>query len=216
VNRRPAAFAFAPVLLFLAACAAAPVDMSEPRRVVGTESAVRVDAEIRTEVVNPGAPVPFTYAITNQREETIAIAEVLPETTYDAETQIITVNIGSEVPGEHLLPRLITIAPGEKKTFTSSARMAFVLQNTGNPRVRYPASLRIKVNFLGDTKPFAELLDIPQKAVADTKRADELFPVWLEQNEVVYTNAIPMRWAANDIPPPSPAPIPTRRGGRRP
>jgi len=190
--------------------------MAEPRRIVGTESSVRVDAEIRTDTVRPGAPVPFTYEITNQRTETIAVADMLPVTTYDAETRIITVNIGSEVPGEHLLPRLITIAPGEKKSFSTSARMAFAIQRAADPKQRYAAQLRIKVNFLGDTKPFTELLDISEKAVQDPKRADELFPVWLEENEVVYTNAIPMRWAATDIPPPSPAPIPTRRGSRRP
>jgi len=186
--------------------------MNEPRRVVGTESAVRVDAEIRGEEIRPGTPVPFTYEITNQREQSIAVAEVIPVTTYDAETRTITVNVGSEVPGMQLLPRLITIAPGQKKTFTGSARMSFALQNSpGDPRMRHPASLRIAVNFLGDTKPFAELLDIPEKAVADPKRADELFPIWVEQNEVVYTNAVPMRWVIIEQPMPAP---PTRRGRR--
>jgi len=212
VNRWPAALAFAPAL-FLIGCATTPVNMKEPRRVVGTESSVRVDAEIRTEEIRPGASVPFTYEITNQRGEAIAVAEIVPVTTYDSETQTITVSIGSEVPGQHLLPRLITIAPGEKKTFTGAARMAFALQSkSADPRARYPAALRLKVNFLGDTKPFADLLDIPEKAIADAKRADELFPVWLERNEVLYTNAVPMRWILFEAPI-APA-VPTRRTRR--
>ena len=212
MNRWPAALA-----LILAACSTVPVDMNEPRRVVGTESSVRVDAEIRAEEIRAGTQLPFTYEITNQRPDAIAVADMVPVTTYDSDTQTITVNIGSEVPGLELLPRLITIAPGEKKVFTGSARMAFAMQSsTIDPRGRFPASLRLKVNFLGDTKPFAELLNIPEKAVADAKRADELFPAWLERNEVVYTNALPMRWSNFQQPgmEPAPAPTPGRRGRR--
>jgi len=211
VNRSLAA-----LVLFFTACSTAPIDMNEPRRIVGTESAVRIDAEIRAEEVRPGAPIPFTYVITNQRSEPIAVADIVPVSTYDTETQTITVDIGSEVPGLQLLPRLIPIAPGEKKTFSGSARVSFAMQSrSADPRTRFPASLRLKLNFLGDTKPFAELLNIPEKAVADAKRADELFPVWVERNEVVYTNAIPVRWVnAAEQQPIQPPPTPVRRGRR--
>ncbi len=214
MNRWPAAFA----LLFAAACSTVPVDMNEPRRIVGTESSVRIDAEIRSEEIRPGTPVPITYEITNQRGESIAVADIIPVTTYDSETQTITINIGSEVPGQVMLPRLIAIAPGEKKTFTGSARMSFALQTrAGDPRMRLPASLRLKLNFLGDTKPFADLLNLAEKekAIADAKRADELFSVWLERNEAVYTNAIPMRWVSAAQPEVTqPPPTPVRRGRR--
>ena len=211
MNRWPAALA-----LFFTACTSAPVDMTAPRRVVGTESAVRVDAEIRGEEIRPGSPVPITYEITNQRDQTIAVAEVVSVTTYDSETQTITVNIGSEVPGLELLPHLITIAPGEKKSFSTAARVAAVTQvGAAGPRARYSAGLRLKVNFLGDTTPFAELLNIPEKAVADAKRADALFGVWLDRNEVVYTNAVPMRFSLLDpLAQPAQPPAPTRRGRR--
>src|SRR5688572_26236648 len=170
--------------------------MAEPRRIVGTENSVRVDAQVSADHVSPGAHIPITYEITNQRPTAIAIAELIPDTTYDAETRMFTVSIGSEVPGNTMLPRLITIEPGEKKTFSALARLLYVAPpRTVDPNVRTaPAGFRLKLNFLGDTEPFRELIGIKEVAVADAKLADELFPLWLERNEVVYTNAIPMRW----------------------
>jgi hypothetical protein len=175
------------------------VNMSEPRRVVGTESAVRVDAQIVGEEFRPGSSVNITYQITNDRETQIAIADIVPDTTYDPETQTVTVSVGSEIPGQQMLPRLIAIAPGEKKSFTIAAPMKIAVPppTEGAPaRMRGPRALRLKVNFLGETEPFSQLVGISQKAVNDPKLADALFPLWLEHNEAVFTNSIPMRWAA--------------------
>lgn len=173
--------------------------MAEPRRVVGTENAVRVDAQVIGEEVRSGSHIPITYVITNQRPAPIAIADLIPETTFDEESYTFTVNIGAEIPGNALLPRLVTIAAGEKKTFSTKARMQFIRKPQSlDPRTHRNAAFRIKVNFLGDTAPFRQLLDIKENAVADPKLADELFPVWLEKNEVVYTNAIPMKWGARE------------------
>ena len=185
------------LLLFTTACATTAVDMSEPRRIVGTENSVRVDAQVTGEHVSPGAHIPITYEVTNQRASAIAIAELIPETTYDADTQTFTVSIGAEVPGNTMLPRLITIEPGQKKSFTTKARVVFASAAQTDPSMRRvaPASFRLKLNFLGDTEPFRALIGIKEVAVADPKLADTLFPLWLERNEVVYTNAIPMRWA---------------------
>lgn len=194
MKRKPAAIAAAAFLVFSACASSDKVDMAEPRRVVGTESAVRIDAQI-TDELRPGSPVGITYQITNQRETAIAVADILPETTFDAESGTVTVGIGSEVPGQTTLPRLIRIAPGQTKSFTTSASIARAIpvRPTTDPRVQPRTLLRLKVNFLGDTQPFAELIDIPEKMVVDAKRADELFPIWLERNEVVYTNAVPVK-----------------------
>lgn len=202
------------VLFLLTACASTAVDMSEPRRVVGTESSVRVDAEIADEL-RAGAPLGITYEITNQRSTAIAVADILPETTWDADTRTLTVSIGSEVPGQTILPRLVRIGPGEKKSFTTSARVTRILSaQTADPRKLPTTLLRLKVNFLGDTGPFAELIDIPEKGVADAKRADELFAAWLQSNEAVYTNAVPVQVNVRRVPTEGEAErrIPTRRG----
>jgi hypothetical protein len=206
--------AFPAALLLLSACASSQVDMNEPRRIVGTESAVRIDAEINDEL-RAGAPLAITYEITNQRQTAIAVADILPEATFDEETGTVTVSIGAEVPGAVTLPRLIQIGPGEKKSFTTTARLASLIPaQTADPRVRPTALLRVKVNFLGDTAPFGELIGIPERFVADQRRADELFAVWLERNEVVYTNAVPVAVGAirrTDPDAEGRVPIPTRR-----
>lgn len=212
------------VLLFLfTACAttsAPPVDMGEPRRIVGTENSVRVDAQVTGEEAAAGAQVPITYEITNQRSTAIAIADIVPETSYDAETRTVTVTIGSEVPGNELLPRLVLIAPGEKRTFSTAARMKYILppRASADPRdAAAPAAFRLRVNFLGDVEPFRQLVGIKEIAVADAKLADELFPAWLEKNEVLYTNTIPMRLLGRQSNPMMPGmegmpPAPRRRG----
>lgn len=221
MTRSPAAL-FA--LFLLTACASsssAPVNMNEPRRVVGTESAVRVDAEI-TDSLGATAPIGITYQITNQRGTAIAVADIVPETSFDAETRTVTVSIGSEVPGATMLPRLVRIAPGQTKSFTTSARLPTLIPTrSADPAASNTTLLRLKVNFLGDTAPFQELIDIPERAVADAKRADELFATWLERNEVVYTNAVPVRVTGTRPPPtlsdpaatPSATPAPRRRRG---
>lgn len=191
--------------------------MAEPRRIVGTESSVRLDAQVSADDVAPGAQIPIKYEITNQRANPIAVAELLPEMSYDPESHTFTVSIGAEVPGNVMLPRLVLIEPGEKKSFSTSARVVHALPRRSAGQFELPpAAFRLKLNFLGDTEPFRALIGIKEVAVADAQLADVLFPLWLERNEVVYTNTIPMRWVArarSEFADPPERRVPGRRRG---
>ena len=189
------------VLLLLAAagCASssAPkpqVHMDEPRRIVGTENDVRVDAEISGENITAGAPIPIKYVVTNQRSTPILIADLIPQTNYDPETGMVTIEIGTEIPGEQFLPRLISIASGEKRSFATKATLNVMILRNRAPNTVVPQALRIRINFLGESKPFEKLIGIPEKAVHDPQLASDIFTKWVEGNETVVTNAIPMRW----------------------
>jgi len=188
--------------------------MSEPRRIVGTENAVRIDAQVTVDELRPGAHVPIKWEITNQRSAAIAVADLIPETEYDRDSHTFTVIIGSEVPGNEMLPRLLVIAPGEKRVFSGTARVASILPpRSVDVTVSVPpADFRLKLNFLGDTTPFAQLIDMKASVLADKALADALFPLWVEWNEVVYTNAVPMRWSTVRDPS-SEQRVPTRRRG---
>ena len=203
------------VPVLLASCASVttnkPVDQKEPRRVVGTENDVRVDAEIAADELQRSMSLPLKYDITNGRQVTIAVADMVPETTYDPDTGTVTIGIGSEVPGNMFLPRLIAIAPGEKKSFAAVAHVNLMVP-LETPAVRIPNAIQVKVNFLGETKTFAMLIGMTEKGLYDPKLADELFPKWVERNETVFTNTLPMRWGA---PPPETQDPASRRGGRR-
>jgi hypothetical protein len=170
--------------------------MEEPRRIVGTEEGIRVDAQVIGDQIRPGAKIPLTYEITNMRSAAIAIAELVPVTSYDGETTMFTVEIGSEVPGNELLPRLVEIGPGQTQTFHIVANIQHIMPPRSLATPLPDASFRLKVNFLSDTQPFRALIGIQERAVADSALADALFPLWLERNEIVYTNSIPMRWTA--------------------
>ena len=199
-------------LLFVLGCSStAPVNMEEPRRVVGTENDVRIDAQIFGDRLSSSSNIPLKYDITNNRNQIIAVADIIPETTYDPDTQTVTVSIGSEVPGEDLLPRLIAIAPGEKKSFTTVARVNIMVNHSMTPLARMPNAMRVKVNFLEDTAQFEELVAMPQKGTYNPQLADKLFPVWVERNETVYTNTVPMRWTIQAEIEPTPPPIGRRR-----
>lgn len=184
--------------------------MSEPRRIVGTENNVRVDAEFYTDRLGPNVNLPLKYDVTNQRDTTILIAELIPEATYDPETHMVTVGIGSEIPGEEFLPRLIAIRPGERKSFSTAAHVVIV-SGPSSPWVKRPNALRLKLNFLSDPVPFEKLIGIPERAVHDPELAARLFPKWIEGNETVFTNSLPMRWITGMAEEGTPAVAPARR-----
>jgi hypothetical protein len=186
-------FALSFCTLVLSACATASVDLDEPRRIIGTESDVRVDAQVFAEKVGTGSSVRVVWEIENQRRDPIAVAELVPAVTYEATERTIIVNVGSEVPGNQLLPRLIKIAPGERKTFEGLANVGIRTPPPG-PFANTPRYLQLKLSFLSNVGPFEWLVGIRENAVGDPEKADELFTAWVESNETVRTNAIPIEW----------------------
>ncbi len=202
-----------------AACASSPtpaVDVKEPRRALGTENNVRIDAEVYSDSLTPSSTIPIKYDVTNHRQRTILVADLIPVAVYDPDTQTVTVSLGAEIPGENFLPRLIAIRPEERKSFSVSAHVA-IAANPGTPWTPRPNGVRIRLNFLDDTVTFAKLIDIPEKAVYDPKLAADLFQKWVENNEAVVTNTLPMRWQGGAMAmesSPSLPPPPRRRPGR--
>jgi hypothetical protein len=167
--------------------------MEEESRVLGFENGIRVDA-LFYGLTGSGrsATVSVTYEIENQRSSPIAFAEIVPVSSFDSETGTFSVIVGSEVPGHELLPRLIEIKPGERASFSTAARLTVPAVD---PSVRGlpPRDVQLKVVYLEDVEQFRELIGIPEVAVRDPKRADELFLPWVEGTRSVVTNAVPLR-----------------------
>jgi hypothetical protein len=203
------------LLVLVAACASAPqpVDVTEARRALGTENDVRLDVEIYSDSLTTNSSLPMKYDITNHRKQTILVADLIPIANYDPETQTVTVTLGSEIPGENFLPRLIAVRPEERKSFSTAAHVS-IAANPGTPWAPRPNGVRIRLNFLDDTTTFAKLVDIPEKAVYDPKLASELFQKWVENNESVVTNTLPMRWAGGSMAMDSSSPAPPVRRTR--
>src|SRR5689334_4475229 len=112
---------FLVIALTAVAAGAARIDMKDPRRAVGTDDGVRVDAQLTTEFVSPHAPIGVTYQIHNLSPRTIAVADRSCEACYDNDTATITLSVGSEVPAGGEMPRLLIIRSGETRTFSAGA-----------------------------------------------------------------------------------------------
>lgn len=178
--------------VLLAGCASSThVDKKEPRRLVGEGNGVRIDAQILDENMTPNSTVLLNYEITNKRSESIAVAELAPYVTFDEESATLTVRLGSEVPGNEIIPRLVRVAPGETKALSAKVqlRMPFSSQRSSSPRF-----MQIRLNYLSEVEPFKEYLDIPEVGVRDPASANALFMKWVELNASVETNAVPIRW----------------------
>jgi hypothetical protein len=192
-------------ILMLAGCGTASVDMDENARVLGLENGVRVDANFFG-LTGSGrsASISVTYEIENQRAASIAFAEVVPIASLDSETGTFTVIVGSEVPGQQMLPRLMEIKPGERLSFSTAARLVVPTPEHEVRRMR-PRDINLKVVYLENVEPFRELVGIPEVAVRDPNRADELFLPWVEGTRSVTTNAVPLQSRGMDarIPDPS-------------
>jgi hypothetical protein len=174
-------------LLHTAAATAESIDMNDPRRAVGREDDVRIDAQLVQDTVSPGTPIGLTYQIENFSASPVALADKVITASYDADTSTITVSIGSETPQDKM-PHLVTIAPGEKKLLRAGVTPVLSL-SAARATFSAPRYVQVRVSILRDLAPFAKL-------AAAQSIPDELFDKWFESNDTISLNAVPVRFSA--------------------
>ena len=181
-------------ILYAAGASASGVDMKDPRRALGREDDVRIDAQLFQDTLSSSSPVNVTYQIENFTASPVAVADKICDVSYDKDTQTITVSIGSEIPSDGVMPHVATIAPGQKKVLTSGGVVNVAVPNVRSPFVIVPRYVQIKVNVLRDVVPFRELIAGQSHTSLPQRLTDQQFDQWIEANDVILLNAIPVRW----------------------
>lgn len=169
-----------------------PTDASVDKsfRVLGRDNDVRIEAKVLTNEIRQAATVAITYEIENLRNEAIAFAPLDPTVDYEPGSRTLTVGLGSEIPVEEAFPRLVRILPGERKTFSTGARINVPSASATRFGPRY---LQLRFNYLDGTEPFEPLITNGGHATDDQ---EGLFRNWLDHIAAVVTNALPIRWGA--------------------
>lgn len=177
-----------------AASAAGAIDMDDPRRVVGRENDVRVDAQLAQDTVAPGSAIGVTYQIQNLSSSPVAIADKSASASYDPDTQTITLALGAEVPDDGRMPHVVTIAPGETKVFRGGATPTL---NAASMRVasrNTPRFVQVKVSILRRLEPFLALIR-SQQPRGGAVLSDAQFDQWFESNDTIFLNTVPVRFS---------------------
>lgn len=182
--------------ILAATAAAAEINMDDPHRAVGRERDVRIDAQLLTDVVRPGSAISVTYQIQNFTDTVVAVAEKIADASYDSDSRTIVVSVGSEIPPDGAMPRMATIGPGEKKTFTAAARLQMTAAAGLSPRAAMPRYVQIKVSVLRNLEPFIDLLERQAKTTTAPAALldDDQFEEWLERNDTIFLNTLPIRF----------------------
>lgn len=187
------AFAASTILSAAAAYAGDGIDMNEPRRALGREDDIRVDAQLVRDTVSAGTPVAITYQIQNFTDEPIAIADKISDASYDDDTRTITLSVGAEVPDDGAMPHMVTIAAGDKKTLRASALPALSAVALRGSYASGPRFVQVKVTILRDTAPFSAIVE-------RQTLSDALFDRWLEATDTIFLNTLPVHWVPSTLP----------------
>src|ERR1051325_8105419 len=182
------------VLVIAATAQAAKIDMRDPRRADGREDDVRVDAELAQDSVSTHSKIGVVYQIQNLTQVPIALADKISDSTYDSDTQTITISFGAEVPDGATMPHLVVIAPGEAKTFRGCGSLNIPTPNIRSPWTPLPRFVQVKVTVLRDLEPFAALIEQQNKTAAAPPLNDEGFDRWVNSVQSVFLNLIPVRF----------------------
>ena len=172
---------------------AASIDMNDPRRSVGREDDVRIDAQLVTDTVSPGSPVGVTWQIQNFTPTAVAVATRVVDASYDTDSRTITLAIGSEVPQDGNMPAMVLVGPGEKKVFRAAATPALTAaaSRAAGPTPRF---VQVKVSILRDLAPFLALIKSQTPDARPQHLSDELFDRWFESTDTIFLNALPVAW----------------------
>jgi hypothetical protein len=181
-------FAAATLLPRLTAHAAGAIDMDDPRRAVGRENDVRIDAQLAQDTVAPGSPIGVTFEIRNLSSQPIAIADKVADATYDADTQTITLSVGAEVPDDGRMPHVVMIKAGETKVFRAGATPMLTAAALRASLGASPRFVQVKVSILRDLAPFHALR-------GGVTLSDAQFEQWFESNATIYLNTVPVRFS---------------------
>jgi hypothetical protein len=183
-------------VLSTATAYAARIDMSDPKRALGREDDIRVDAQLYDDSLASNAPIRVVYQVHNLTPHFIAIADKVCEASYDSDSRTIVVSIGAEIP-DVTLPHLVSIAPGEKKVFNAGTTAHVITPTIRSPFANVPRFVQITVNVLRDTTAFAPLIAEQSRRQTPVPLPDELFDKWLDSTDAIRLNTIPVRWTGS-------------------
>lgn len=186
--------AAASLVLFTVSANAARVDMNDPRRALGREDDVRVDAQLLQETLSPSAVIGVTYQIQNLSGAAVAVADKTVDISYDSDAGVVSISIGAEVPTGAAMPHLVVIGAGEKRVFTTGGVLRAAVPNVRTPWTVVPRAVQIKVCLLRDLAPFAELIEAQKRTPAAPLLPDSMFDRWVESTDSLFLNPIPVRW----------------------
>jgi hypothetical protein len=192
-SSRSVVLAVAVVVLTAAEANAAGVDFKDPRRALGREDDIRVDAQLAQDTVSSSSPISVTYQIENLTSEPIAVADKICDSSFDSDTQTITISIGAEVPEGTAMPHLVTIAPGQTRALHTGAMIQLAQVSSRSPMAPVPRYVQITVNVLRDLRPFAKLIE-QQSHAAVVPLPNDLFDQWVDSVSTVALNSLPVRW----------------------
>ena len=186
--------AFFATVMCAAASSAATIDMDDPRRAVGREDDIRVDAQLMQDTVSPAAHLVVNYQIENLTAAAVAVAGKECDISYDADSRTITIGVGAEIPNGGDLPHMTVVPSGEKKSFTASGFLSVLASRVRSPLAAAPRVVQIKVTVLRDLQPFRAL--IQQQAAAPQQTSitlsDAQFEKWMEATNTIFLNSIPV------------------------
>ena len=198
-SSKPFVAAVAVSLMGAAVAAAAQVDFRDPRRALGREGDIRVDAELAQDAVSPSSPITVTYQIQNLSKAVVAVADKITDTDFDLDSLTVTLAIGAEIPPGTQMPHLVTINPGEKRVLTAGALLHVVVPNVRTRWTAVPRYVQVKVTVLRDVAPFATFIEQQTRSAAPVALPNSMFDRWVEASDSIFLNTIPVYWKGDGV-----------------